>query len=87
VKARDLRDDRKTQAAAVTIAVLDPIETLEDERPLLRWNARAVILHRQFRLGACLDCQGHVPAPVAVAQGIIDEIGEHLAQQPLISAD
>ena len=45
VKSRDFRDDRKTQSAAVTIAVLDPIETLEDERTLLRWNSRAVVLH------------------------------------------
>jgi len=45
VKARDLRDNRKTQSAAIAIAVLNPIETLEDEGPLLGRNPRAVILH------------------------------------------
>jgi len=87
VESRDLFNDRKTQAATVPTVVcgiLYAVKPLEDERALFGWNTWSVILYREPWLWVCLDHQGDVTTASSIAQCVVDQVRQHLAQQPRI---
>src|SRR5438270_3524025 len=74
--------DRKTKARSLALGADQAIEALEYPLPFSRRNARPVVLDGKddpARIAAELG--GHVSADRRMAQGVLDQIGDKLAQQ------
>lgn len=79
---RDLAHDRQAQAAAFAVALAeDAVEALEHALALGCRNARSLVAdahHRVLAEGG--DGDGHRRVGRAVADGVVDQVGDHLAQ-------
>src|SRR4051812_18821657 len=87
VQAGNLFNYGQSQPAAITGGAPDPIEPFEDPDPLFFGNSWTVILHAHGRLRVTLNNDGNAPAGVGVAQSVVDQVGQRLAQQPFIAGD
>ena len=83
VHARDFVDDGEAEPATAAGRSGHAIETLKDMRTVGLGNTRAVILNLQESATfATPATHGDATAHRRVVQGIVDQVGEQLAQQP-----
>src|ERR1700730_5337446 len=87
VQAGDFLDDAQAQAAPVTIRAWYAVEPLENPDTLVFGYSRAIILYGQLGLQACLDNHRHPARRLAVTQGVVDQVGQELTEQPVITSD
>ena len=89
MQAGDGGDQGQAKAAAGRrAAALQAIEAIEDPRPFGFGHARPVVGHRDQGLSAVGgDLDHHMGLRAGMAQGVLDQIGQHLGQQLRIAVD
>src|SRR3954468_23566430 len=89
VQRRDLADDGQPEPAAVLLRPEDAVEALEHAGSLLHRDRRAVVADREAALpvrGAA-GLHRHAPAFLAVADRVVDQVVDQLAQAVCIRMD
>src|SRR5262249_33857457 len=88
VHSGDLLGDREAQAVALALRALHAVEALQDARLLRRRHAGPVVLHLQEGLAAApAAADRDAAALVAVLDGVVHQVGQQLAQQPVVGHD
>jgi hypothetical protein len=88
VQARHLIDDREAKAAAAARSIGHTIEALANRLSLILRNPGAIVLNREVCTAVGhATAYRHVSTGRHVANGIVDEIHEHLANQPWDTGD
>ena len=78
----DFAHDRQAQATAIALRIEHPVEALEDQAALGQRDARTAVLDFEYRAAFfAADPDRHAPAVGRVAQRVVDQIVEQLAQQ------
>jgi len=86
MRLRDVADDRQPQSGASHRCVAATVEALEDAIALVFRNARAVVLDFEADRIAGHDAHGDAAAAAAMRDGVVDEVGDQLAQQQRVAA-
>src|ERR1700674_2789389 len=84
MQRRDVADDRESEPGSGPGPAGDPMEPLHDARPFLRRDAGPVVLDLEVR--ATLQdaaAQRHHATARRVLEGVVDQVVEQFAQQPL----
>src|SRR5215472_13202001 len=88
MQARDLIGNREAKAAAAAGSIGYPIEALAHRLSLIGWDPRTVVLDLEVSTVADRStAHGHVSTRRDIANGVVDEIREHLANQPRHTVD
>src|SRR5579864_8927486 len=83
VQARDLIGNGEAEAAAAPRRIRHTIKALPNRLALIRRDSGAVILDLEVRTAAgCAAPHCHVSSRGDIAQGIVEKVHEHFANQP-----
>ena len=85
---RNATHDRPAEAAAAFLVTCSPLKALAQARDLLLGQSRAAVFDDQHGL-PFLHCGADIDARTdgAVANGVVDEVAQHDAQQHLVAVD
>src|SRR5581483_8435404 len=87
VQASNLLDDGEPEPASLAIGIRYPIEALEDAGALLLRDPGSVVHHRELGLMASLDDDRDPSGASSIAERVIDQVRQELAQQTGIAID